>query len=252
MTMLSPNENRWDDLIVGPAALYNVPVAVIKAVIWNESRFAWPVPDRQEPRLNTASIGVMQILPETALWVECRWAHEKPAMTAALRVPGENIRIGTHILGMYMNGWRPGSPATSCDVVPYAGGPFSVDDTFAAYNGGEGVIHNPGPQVQAYVASALKAYTYFSQFADAGPMPPDPGTGTSDPFGGGPDASAPVADASGSAMPAPETPVSDAGFSSSLPDLGTHIAGHTVDAFVGAAGLAIAGLLFYFFTRRRK
>lgn len=186
--MLSRNENRWDDLIVGPAAAEGVDMALVKAVIWNETRFAWigdPHPvtgvtitdpaqlDREEPRIGDASIGVMQILTQTAAWV-----MGVPSVTReTLRDPAENINIGTRILSMYVNGWRAGDGGVRLPISRT----FTVEEALAAYNGGPGAVttHDRtgvySAAVQAYVTRGMGAFRYFQDVQGqmpAGETPP--------------------------------------------------------------------------------
>jgi Transglycosylase SLT domain len=169
--MLSPNENRWDDLIVGPAAAENVDVAIVKAVVWNESQFRWPVEDRVE-RAHAlpaddpngpfdASVGPMQILTTTAAWFAGGWVAKE-----TLREPGTNLLLGTQILSAYLNGWRPGDGGARIHGVRA----FSLEEALAAYNGGEGILRRRDAagqfprtpfDVQGYVDRGMRAYAYF-------------------------------------------------------------------------------------------
>lgn len=183
--MLSKNENRWDGLIVGPAAAEGVDMALVKAVIWNETRFTWigdPHPvtgrtitdpaqlDREEPRIGDASVGVMQILTRTAAWV-----MQVPSVSREmLRDPTENINIGTRVLSMYDNGWRPDGRGGRS----YNRRQFTLEETLAAYNGGPGAVEThsqtgqwPNAAVAAYVARGVGAFRYFAEVQ--GRMPPD-------------------------------------------------------------------------------
>jgi Transglycosylase SLT domain len=171
--MLSPNENRWDELIVGPAAAENLEPAIVKAIIWNESGFRWPVEDRVErahalPANDPngpfdASVGPMQILTQTAAWFAGGWVAKD-----TLREPATNILLGTQILSAYLNGWRPGDPGVGRI---YGVRAFTLEEAFAAYNGGEGVLRHRDAagrfprapfDVQGYVDRAKRAYTYFA------------------------------------------------------------------------------------------
>lgn len=183
--MLSPHETRWDPLVYAAASSEGVEPALVKAVIWNETRFTWvgdPHPvtgrriehpaqlDREEPRISDASVGVMQILTGTAGWI-----YGRPVSREELRDPSFNIYLGTRVLSMYLHGWRPGADGARIEG---ARQPFDVAETLAAYNGGPGAVQNRRADGtfpnQGYVTAGLAAYDYFRSLELGPPEPLGP------------------------------------------------------------------------------
>ncbi len=188
------NEDRWDPLVRPEAAAQNVSVALVKAVIGNETGFRWvgdshPIQgtliqtaadlDRSEPRLRDASVGVMQVLTRTAQIV----LGGTPVTREELRVPAFNIHIGTVYLSQLLNGWRPdimyntqGNPLSGL-AFPDPVRPLTVEETLAVYNGGPRMLDRLGGAFpnQRYVDDGLQSYNYFSEQEQQLPTTPPAG-----------------------------------------------------------------------------
>lgn len=89
--MVWRDENKFDPLVHSAAALYQVPVPLIKAVIGQESAFK-PAAFLAEPRIDDASRGLMQVLLRTAR----RLGYTGP--TDDLFDPETSILLGTKLL----------------------------------------------------------------------------------------------------------------------------------------------------------
>ena len=112
-------EHRQDKHILAAARKHQVDAALIKAVIWQESRFD---PDA---RGRKGEIGLMQIMPDTGL----EWAGAQRIANFSdfvLTDPVRNIDCGTWYLGKLLKRY----PKTD-DPVPYA---------LADYNAGRGNV----------------------------------------------------------------------------------------------------------------
>lgn len=124
------NEERWDPIIKAKAATLGVPYQLIQAVIARESAFR-PEAYRGEPQKQDGSIGLMQILYNTARSVGYTGPVGSAANLTGLYEPATNIEYGTRYLSKqyqlaagsaagaasaYNGGWRPelgfGRPAT--------------------------------------------------------------------------------------------------------------------------------------------
>ena len=124
------NENTWDAAIRNASQRYGVPVALIKAIIGQESAFR-PTAYRLEAAINDASIGLMQILYATARGVGYPGPVGEATKLTGLYDPATNIMFGTAYLdsqlvraggnirdaiSAYNGGWRPelgfGRPAS--------------------------------------------------------------------------------------------------------------------------------------------
>ena len=112
-------ESSQDKNILAASEKYNVDPALIKAVIWQESRFD------PEARGSKGEIGLMQIMPGTG----GEWASAQRVPLFAklmLKDPKRNIDCGTWYLGKLLRRY----PATD-NPIPYA---------LADYNAGRGNV----------------------------------------------------------------------------------------------------------------
>lgn len=192
---LYANEDRWDPTIRAEAAAEKVPVALVKAVVGNETAFRWvgdshpgrgtlvqdPADlDREEPRIADASVGVMQILTGTASWVMGRQFTREE-----LRDPATNIQVGVRYLSMLFNGWRPlhkwdgqGNLLRTERIIPRGLRGYTVEETLAAYNGGPGILQRRREDGtypnQGYVDKGLTAYSYYARQEEELPAPTSP------------------------------------------------------------------------------
>lgn len=101
-------ENRYDQQILAAAQRYNVHPALIKAVIWQESKFLPYVRGR------AGEIGLMQIREEAAF----EWADEEkihPFQHEQVFDPGTNIMCGTYYLSKLIKRYRKAD-----NPLPYA------------------------------------------------------------------------------------------------------------------------------------
>lgn len=124
------NENVYDSVILAASQRFGVPVALIKAVIGQESGFN-PKAYRAEPAISDASVGLMQILLATARGEGFTGVMGSATGLTGLFDPATNITYGTSYLASclartngniaaaasaYNGGFRPdigfGAPAT--------------------------------------------------------------------------------------------------------------------------------------------
>lgn len=125
---------RYDDVIRQSATLYQLPEALVRAVIMVESNF--------DPRSvsHAGAQGLMQLMPETAARLEVRDSFD----------PRENIFGGVRYLRILANLFNG-----------------DLELTVAAYNAGEGAVMRHGgippyEETQDYV---VKVLTYYRRFA---------------------------------------------------------------------------------------
>lgn len=129
------NEHTWDTAIQSASVRFGVPVALIKAIIGQESAFR-PTAYRAEPAIGDASIGLMQILYATAKGEGYTGPVGSATGLTGLYDPATNVMYGTSYLAtclaranglipaaisMYNGGYRPelgfGAPAPKRVVV---------------------------------------------------------------------------------------------------------------------------------------
>lgn len=137
--------SRYDDAIHHAATLYQLPEALVRAVIMVESNF--------DPRAvsHAGAQGLMQLMPETASRMEVRDSFD----------PRENIFGGVRYLRILANLFNG-----------------DLELTIAGYNAGEGAVMRHGgippyEETQDYVVKVLTYYRRFAaaQAATAAPAP---------------------------------------------------------------------------------
>ncbi|MCS6900855.1 MAG: lytic transglycosylase domain-containing protein [Myxococcales bacterium] len=126
--------SRYDDTIRQAATLYQIPEALIRAVILVESNF--------DPRAvsHAGAQGLMQLMPETAARMEVRDSFD----------PRENIFGGVRYLRILANLFNG-----------------DLELTIAGYNAGEGAVLRyggipPYEETQDYVVKVLTHYRRFA------------------------------------------------------------------------------------------
>lgn len=112
------NERTWDAIVQAASVRYGVPIALIKAIIGQESVFR-PTAYRAEPAIGDASIGLMQILLSTAKGEGYTGSAGSATGLTGLYDPATNIMFGTSYLATCL--------AKANGVIPSA---------ISAYNGG--------------------------------------------------------------------------------------------------------------------
>jgi soluble lytic murein transglycosylase-like protein len=102
------------------------------AVAMVEQESAWnPAAIRNEPKIQTASYGLFQVLPESA-----KACPGKPG-AAELLHPVANVKCGLHLMRTYLDRTK------------------STHKALMAYNGGERCLATRCPQAEAYAAQVL-------------------------------------------------------------------------------------------------
>ena len=84
---------KYDDIIDKYSTEYNVDRSLVKAVIFKESRF------KETAVSSKGAIGLMQLMPSTALWLMNKLKIEDYKIESA----HNNIRLGTYYLSYLMN-----------------------------------------------------------------------------------------------------------------------------------------------------
>lgn len=121
------NENTWDAAIRAAASQHSVPVALIKAIIAQESAYK-PTAYRAEPAVNDASIGLMQILLATAKGEGYSGGVGEASKLSGLFDPATNIMYGTSYLSSRLDATRGDIPSA---ISAYNGG-YRPDIGFGA------------------------------------------------------------------------------------------------------------------------
>lgn len=147
MRVLWPLE-YWD-IVRKEAQEHETGADLVASVIFAESRF------RADALSARGAVGLMQILPETALWI-AEMLDEAPPSPEDLTVPALNVRFGTWYLQYLLRRYR----VTETALAAYNAGPSAVDRWLA----GEG---DRFPETDAFVgrvASARPIYRFYFRF----------------------------------------------------------------------------------------
>lgn len=136
---ISSTAQPFQNIIDAMANTFGVDSRLISAVIKTESNFD-PRATRYEPKLNTKSAGLMQLLPATA-------SSElgRTVTTQDLFDPYTNILAGTKYLKSQLDKYRGNIPLA-----------------VSAYNAGHALVDSHGNIVNSdYVDKVMANYTYF-------------------------------------------------------------------------------------------
>jgi soluble lytic murein transglycosylase-like protein len=149
-------EKEYLPIIQAQSSAQGVPVALILATIRQESNFD-PEAYREEPQINDASTGLMQILLKTAQGIQ-------PGITEdQLYDPATNIRLGTFYLKQQLD--------------RYGG---NIQDAIAAYNAGTAYVYEDGSYAnQNYVDKVFGYYGEYTAWIQNGQKTVDLGTAVS-------------------------------------------------------------------------
>ncbi len=173
------NENAWDDVIAASSRRYNVPMALIKAIIGQESKFN-PAALRGEAKIGDSSIGLMQILLSTARGEGFSGTAGTQSPLTGLFDPATNITFGTSYLSkciartgdisgavsMYNGGYRPelGFGARALKAVTVCLRRDSTGKCVETRSVKAGEFGN-----QPYVNAVLEYMAYFEKQSNATP-----------------------------------------------------------------------------------
>lgn len=137
------HENDFDSIVSQAASAWDVEPTLIKGIIAAESEFnvrAW----KDEPQINDASYGLMQILYGTATALGFTGSRD------ALYDPTTNIRLGTRYL--------------RDNIKTAAARGFGVDSAISAYNGGFSAVRpGDGKRVTNVVGSPFINQAYVDR-----------------------------------------------------------------------------------------
>lgn len=151
-TLPTRQERAVIDAVSAASAEFGVPTPLILAVIRTESNF------QKDAVSNAGASGLMQLLPDTYLWIRDEKLCEAIPAEAILD-PTVNIRYGTFYLAYLLQTF----------------GDLRV--ALAAYNAGEGRVaewlekdptlaHIPFPETRGYVDKVLRARTRYEKKYD--------------------------------------------------------------------------------------
>lgn len=152
-------EGRFDQEIVYAAGRYGVDPALVKAVIWQESKF------QPDVRGKAGEIGLMQIR-EDAAW---EWAGEEeiyPFDHEIIADPGKNILAGTFYLSKVMKRYLK-----TDNPIPYALADYNAGRTHvlrwkkgaAETNSAAFLEQMDFPGTREYALNVMERYEYYRE-----------------------------------------------------------------------------------------
>jgi soluble lytic murein transglycosylase len=152
-------DHRHDEVILAAAAKYHVDPALVKAVIWKESRFDADAKGR------SGEVGLMQIMNSTAGdWAEAE--RKKAFDPSQLRDPAENARCGAWYLQRLLRRYRDTDNPLVYALAAYNAGPTTImkwTKGAGATNSVEFLRQMDYPGTKNYVESVMHRYRHYQK-----------------------------------------------------------------------------------------
>ena len=154
------DDDRFDSYIQAAAAKYAVDSRLIKAVIFEESRF--------DPAAvgSSGEIGLMQVLPSGAV---ADWAEEQrqaPPSTVMLFSPELNIEIGSWYLGKALRRWQQYEHGTELALCQYNAGGSRAENWKPPTPDGEVLDRIDFKSTRRYVENIMARYRDYCEEAE--------------------------------------------------------------------------------------
>ena len=151
--------SRYDRIIRNAGLRNHIDPALIKAVIWRESRF-----DRSARGLK-GEIGLMQIMPGKGYAAE-DWARahrRKIPSNGALYDPELNIDIGSWYLARALRRYKDSKDSVALALCEYNAGARRTADWKPVHPGDSVIDRITIPSTQSYVKDILKRHQYYKE-----------------------------------------------------------------------------------------
>ncbi|MBE6374183.1 MAG: lytic transglycosylase domain-containing protein [Lentisphaerae bacterium] len=151
--------SRYDAIIRNAGLRNHIDPALIKAVVWRESRF-----DRRALGLK-GEIGLMQIMPGSG-YAAADWARAhrcRVPSKGALYDPELNIDIGSWYLGRAFYRYRKYKDAMALALCEYNAGPGRAAEWKPAATDQPVIDRITIPSTKQYVKEILKRYDYYKK-----------------------------------------------------------------------------------------
>ena len=152
-------EHRYDQIIGAAAAKHAVDPALVKAVVWRESRFDADANGRG------GEVGLMQIMKATAEdWAA--FEGNKAFRPSQLYDPAENVQCGAWYLKRLLRRYRGTDDPIVYALAAYNAGPTTVmkwSKGAGATNSAEFLKQMDYPGTRKYVGSVIKRYHYYQK-----------------------------------------------------------------------------------------
>lgn len=150
-------ERRYDNVILSAAQRYGVSPALVKAIVWQESRFD------ASARGNAGELGLMQIRKAAAQeWADAE--RIKHFEHKELLDPGKNTLAGTYYLGKLLKRYQHTDNPLPYALADYNAGRSHVlrwNRGVAATNSATFIEQITFPSTKKYVQSATERYERY-------------------------------------------------------------------------------------------
>jgi peptidoglycan lytic transglycosylase len=148
----------YSNLIEDAAQRHCIDPFLLKAVIWQESRFQANI------RGKNNEIGLMQIRPEYGAVTDWLNEHEaKIACEGVLFKPDLNIEIGSWYLGRALKRWTGYKYQYELALSEYNAGLKGMQPWVPRNYDGEVIEHITIPSTKAYIQAIMKRYEYYAE-----------------------------------------------------------------------------------------
>jgi peptidoglycan lytic transglycosylase len=154
------SERSYDQIIREKAAKYSVDSRLIKAVIWQESRFRADAVGRH------GEVGLMQIMPNQAAVDWARAKRVKVPSRGMLFKPELNIEIGTWYLSRGIWKYRYYKDVFELALCRYNAGQSRADKWAPSRKRGDVIKRITISSTREYVTQIMKRYKYYCRKKD--------------------------------------------------------------------------------------
>ncbi len=153
------DHHSFDSLIKKMAAKHGLDSRLIKALIYQESRFN---PNRKG---KAGEIGLMQILPRAAVADWARVTKSKTPYTFQLYNPELNLEIGCWYLARAVNRWREYDDCLELALCQYNAGPSRANAWKPETKDGSVMDRIDISSTRKYVTEIMARYDHYTQIS---------------------------------------------------------------------------------------
>lgn len=153
------DNHAFDRLIKDMAAKYGIDSRLIKALIYQESRF------NPDSKGNAGEIGLMQILPRAAVADWARVTKNKQPSNSQLFRPELNLEIGCWYLARAINRWREYDCCLELALCQYNAGPTRANEWKPATKDGSVIDRITIKSTRNYVTEIMERYDYYCRYS---------------------------------------------------------------------------------------
>ncbi len=151
------DHHHFDGLIRSMAAKHGLDSRLVKALIYQESRF------NPQAVGTSGEIGLMQILPRGAVADWAKAMKCRPPSKNKLYEPATNLDIGCWYLARAVNRWRAYANGLELALAQYNAGPTRAGEWKPETLDGPVIDRITIPSTRKYVSEIMKRYEYYCE-----------------------------------------------------------------------------------------